>query len=131
MRGSESNETDDRDSQWAERVCVAVVRFHDRSLRLSLRDAFELASADLSDRSQFLKQTSDWLRTHPELVHEWFLFSSNTRSTPWPYLSLERLEVGFVSVKGQFEDVQRWENGPDACADYLYRAFKWVLCSER
>jgi len=129
--GSITNEIENKSPQWVEGVCQAVVRFHDRSLGLSLRDAFEQASADMSDRSQFLKLVSNFLLARPDLVHQWTIFSGDTRSTPWPYFSFERFEVGFVSVKGGFEDVQRWETGPEACADYLYRVFKWVLCHER
>lgn len=124
-------QTDDQLLKWVENVCRAVVTFHEPGAGLSIYDAFEQASADLSDRAHFLAVVSKWLRTHPELVQKWTMFSSDTRATPWPYFSLDRLEVGFVSVKGAFEDVQRWENGPDACADYLYRAFTWVLRRER
>jgi len=77
------------------------------------------AAADLSDSTEFLTLVAECLRANPGLVQQWTMFSSDTRTTPWPYFSLERLEVGLVSVKGAFEDVGRWDNGPDACADHL------------
>ncbi len=130
--GCVADPTDQQHLEWVDSVCHAVETIHDPRGSLSIHDVFERASADLSEGGQFLVLVSECLRTHPELVQQWDMFSSDTRATSWPYFSLDRLEVGFVvSVNGASEDVRRWENGPDACADYLHRAFKWVLLKER
>jgi hypothetical protein len=126
-----TEQTNDRGPKWVRNVSVAVSTFHDPRAGLSIHDAFERASADLSDRTQFLALVSDYLRIHPELIQQWAVFSDDTRATPWPYFSPERFEVGFVSANGAIEDVVRWENSSDACADYLYRAINWVLRRER
>jgi len=124
--------TTEESLDWVEAVCLAVITWHEPAgADLSILDMFERTSADLSDRTRFQTLVSEWLRTRPDLVKKWSMFSDDTRATPWPYFSIDRLEVGFVSVKGKFEDMQQWANGWDACADYLFRAFTWVLCRER
>jgi hypothetical protein len=113
-----------------EDVCLTVVNHPDPDERSSIHDLFRRASPDLSDKARFINLISEWLGRHPEMIVQWSGFSSDTRATAWPYFSLDGLEVGFYStIDGGFQrsNVLKWKNAADACADYLYRAFKWVL----
>lgn len=131
--GKMATRTERDNPEWVEDACTAVIEM--KVSGDSILHAFDRASPDLSNRDTFCELVSKWLQLHPEIVRQWSFFSCDTRATPWPYFLLDQLKVGFLTVVPGIgvrdADVRIWNSGADACADYLYRAFKWVLQREQ
>lgn len=118
---------------WVEQLCaIASMR---RTSNASIRQLFEQAAPDLTDRRAFLTAVTQWLQQHPDLVDDWDLFSVDQRSSAAPYFSPgdERTSpvVGFFSTDHGHQDITHHSNAAEACADYLYRESCLVLLGQQ
>jgi hypothetical protein len=118
---------------WVEQLC-AIASIRSR-VNASVRQLFESATPELSERSAFLAAVTDWLRKHPALVDQWYGYSMDKRGSPSPYLEVDPtgvpLEVGFYDKNLGRLDVSHHVDAAEACADFIYREASWVLRRER
>jgi hypothetical protein len=106
---------------WVERLCTAVR--HLREPGATIAKVFSNADPDLSDRVRFCRLVGARLHREPELINAWESLSADNRSTPCPYFRGN--EVG--DYDGGYQDVVRYDERADACADFLFRRSTSVL----
>jgi hypothetical protein len=114
---------------WVEELCdIARVWTRDGA---SIRELFESAKPDLSDRDDFLTAVDARLRAHPELVDAWSGYAADKRTMPSPYLVVDEeegsSEVGSLTQDGRRLDRRRYFDTAAACADFIYRESRHVL----
>jgi hypothetical protein len=107
--------------RWVERLCQVPEAL--QAGNLAIRAAFRQADPDLTDRVSAMALIRRHLSEKPHLVDAWQKYSYDKRSSPSPYL--DQTEVGFYDHG--YEDVDKFDNRADACAEFVFREAAWVL----
>jgi hypothetical protein len=110
---------------WVESVATIACRW--REPGTTVRDLFEDARPNLSDRRVFETSVADRLKRDPGLVDAWQTYSRDKRTSRGPYF--DGLDVGFFDR--DCRDVIEHQDRASACADFLFREASWVLLGRR
>lgn len=103
---------------WVAKLVAVALDFREGSR--SIVELVAEADPDTSDRAAFLSALTSYFRQHPDLVRAWSNYAGDKRTSWGPYFNLgEPSEVGIYS-RG-YDDVRRYEDPADACADFLWR----------
>lgn len=113
-------------TDWADGLTTIPLRWRGGSQ--SIHELFaETAPPEATTDDQFKSAVAERLADGPELVDAWQTYSYDKRSSPSPYL--DGLEVGHYD--GGREDVVTHDSPTNACVDFVYREFEWVLHRRR
>jgi hypothetical protein len=116
-------------ASWAERTSrICEVWCKDER---SIRDLFQAADPDLSDQQAFTDTISSYLSEHPPLCDRWQDYVNDKRSTPSPLLDLRGPTTGWMTERGEREDVHDFSTIHAATAHFLWMESNWVLAHRR
>jgi hypothetical protein len=110
---------------WVESVATIAYRW--REPGTTVRDLFEDARPNLSDRRVFETSVADRLKRDTGLVDAWQTYSWDKRTSRGPYF--DGRDVGFFDRDRR--DVIKHQDRASACADFLFREASWVLLGRR
>ncbi len=113
---------DDASTPWVQQLCHAARELGNRSFV----EMFEVARPHL-DEPDFEALVAAHLESEPELVDLWERFSGDNRATPASYF--DGTTVG--RYDGQHQDVLRYTDRIEACADFIHRRAVEVLTDRR
>jgi len=97
----------------------------------SIRDCFQAAEPDLSDRQAFTDGVNLYLRASPELCDRWQDYVNGKRWTPSALLDLREPTTAWMTSKGQRFCNRAFNSAVDACSHFLWMEANWVLQGTR